>query len=72
MFHLLAQGQCPHDVGEIVSQGVQLKPDLVVAELAAWQPGPFDDALAFFDSLLCRATLIVEGDLSPLNSSRFE
>ena len=35
MFHLLRQSQCPHEVGEIVGQGVKLEPDGIVAEPAA-------------------------------------
>jgi len=35
VFHLLRQGQCPHEVSQIVGQGVKLEPNLVVAELAA-------------------------------------
>ncbi len=60
MLHLLRQSQHPHEVGEIVSQGVKLEPDLVVAEIAARQPGPFDRVLAFLDALLRFAPLIVE------------
>ncbi len=33
VLHLLRQGQRPHEVGEIVGQGVKLEPDGVVAEL---------------------------------------
>jgi hypothetical protein len=62
MLHILGQGQRPHEVGEIIRQGVKLEPGLVVAELAARQPGPLDDVLAFFDPLLRRAPVIVEGD----------
>jgi hypothetical protein len=35
MLHPLRQGQRPHEVGEIVGQGVELEPDGVVAELLA-------------------------------------
>ena len=34
MFHLLRQGQSPHEVTQIVGQGVKLEPHLVIAELA--------------------------------------
>ena len=61
MLHLFGQGQRPHEVGEVVSQGVKLEPNLVVAELAARQPRPFDRVLAFLDVLLRFAPLIVEG-----------
>ena len=32
VFHLLRQRKCPHEVAQIVGQGVKLKPNLVVAE----------------------------------------
>jgi hypothetical protein len=35
VFHLLWQRKRPHEVGEIMCQGVKLKTHLVVAELAA-------------------------------------
>ncbi len=35
MLHLFRQSQRPHEVGKIVGQGMELKPDGVVAELAA-------------------------------------
>ncbi len=35
VLHLLRQGQGPHEVAQIVGQGVKLKPNLVVAELPA-------------------------------------
>ncbi len=60
MLDLLRQGQRPHEVGEIVGQGMKLEPDGVVAELAASQPRPFDGVLAFPDVLLHFASLIVE------------
>ncbi len=62
MLNLLRQGQRPHEIGEIVGQGMKLKPDGVVAEPAARQPRPFDRVLAFLDVLLRLASLIVEGD----------
>jgi len=45
MFDFFRQRQRPHEVGEVVRQGMKLKPDLVVAELAARQPGPLDGVL---------------------------
>jgi len=63
---LLWQSKRPHEVGEIVGQGMKLEPDGVVAELAARQPGPFDRVLAFLDVLLRFAPLIVEGALEIL------
>ena len=44
---LLRQSQRPHEVGEIVGQGVKLQPDGVIAEPATRQPRPFDRVLAF-------------------------
>ena len=61
MFHLLRQRKRPHEVGQIVGQGVKLEPNLVVAELAARQSRPFDRVLAFLDVLLRFAPLVVEG-----------
>jgi len=55
---LLRQGQRPHEVGEIVGQGVKLEPNLVVAELAAGQPGPFEGLFALLDVLLRFASLL--------------
>ncbi len=57
---LLWQSQRPHEVAEIVGQGVKLEPDGVVAEPAARQPRPPDGVLAFFDILLRFTPLIVE------------
>ncbi len=57
----LRQSQCPHEVGQIIGQGMKLEPDGVVAELAARQLGPLDGVLAFLDVLLRFASLIVEG-----------
>ena len=61
MLNLLRQGQRPHEVGEIVGQGVKLEPNGIVAELAARQSRPLDRVLAFLDVLLRLAPLIVEG-----------
>ncbi len=69
MLHLLRQGQRPHEVGEIVGQGVTLEPNGIVAELAARQPRPFDGVLAFLDVLLRFASLIVKG-YHPLGGAR--
>ena len=41
---------------------MKLEPNLVVAELPARQPRPFDRVLAFLDKLFRFASLIVEGD----------
>jgi hypothetical protein len=45
MLHFLRQGQRPHEVRQIVGQGVKLEPNLVVAELAARYGGVFFDKL---------------------------
>ena len=44
-----------------ISQGVKLKPDLVVAEFLARQARPPDGILAFLDMLFRRAPLVVKG-----------
>ncbi len=49
---LLWQSQRPHEVAEIVGQGVKLEPDGVVAEPAARQPRSPDGVLAFLNILL--------------------
>ena len=59
---LFGQGQRPHKIGQIVGQGVKLELYLVVAELAARQPRPFDSVLAFLDVLPRFASLIVESN----------
>ncbi len=51
MLHLLRQSQRPHEVGEILGQGVKLEPEGLVAELAARQASPYDRVLAFLDVL---------------------
>ena len=65
----LGQGQRPHEVGEIVGQRVQLKTHRIGGERAARQSRPLDRVLAFFDPLLARPALVVEGD-DPLHRSR--
>ncbi len=70
MLNLLRQGQRPHEVGEIVGQGVKLEPNPVVAELAARQPRPLDRVLAFLDELLRFASLIMEGHPSLVRKTR--
>ena len=57
---LLRQSQRPHEVGEIVSQGVKLEANGIVAERPTRQPRPLDGVLAFLDELLRLAPLIVE------------
>ena len=60
MLDLFWQSQRPHEVAEIVDQGVKLEPVGVVAEPAARQPRPPDGVLAFLDILLRFTALIVE------------
>ena len=69
VLNLLRQSQRPHEVGEIVGQGVKLQPDGVIAEPATRQPRPFDRVLAFLDALLRFAPLILE-QCHPLGRSR--
>jgi len=47
--HIPESGKILNEVAQIVCQGVKLETNLVVAELAARQPGPFDRVLAFLD-----------------------
>ena len=61
-FSRLEHRQRSHEVAEVVGQRMKLEADGVGGEGAALQPGPFDCPLAFFDPLLCRAALVVEGD----------
>ena len=61
VLHRLRQGQRPHEVAEVVSHGVKLKPDLVVAEFLARQARPPDGILAFLDMLFRCAPLVVKG-----------
>jgi hypothetical protein len=48
-----------HEVSEIVGQGVQPKPRLVVAGAGTGKPCPVGRVLAFLDVLLTRPALIV-------------
>ncbi len=56
----LGQGQCTHEVGEIIGQRMELKPHGVVPEGSARQPGPADRVLSLFDPLLGSAATVVE------------
>ena len=49
MLHITGQGQPTQEVGQVVSQGKQLQPRLVVLERAARELRPFDRILAFLD-----------------------
>ena len=62
VLHFPRQRQRAQEVAEIIGQGIELEPDLVVAELTAGQPRPLDGVLALLDPLFRRATLIVEGN----------
>ena len=57
-------GQCqrPHEVGEVVGECMKLKADGIGDERAARQSCPLYGVLAFLDSLLAGAALIVESD----------
>jgi hypothetical protein len=50
----------PQEVPQVVRQGKQLQPHLVVSEVVATQPRPLDRILALLDPLLRRPTSIVE------------
>src|SRR6476620_8206317 len=54
--------QRPHEIAQVVGEGMELKPHGVGGEGAARQACPFDRALSFLDPLLRRAALIVKGD----------
>ena len=51
MLHITGQGQPPQEVGQVVSQGEQLQPRLVVLEGTAGQLRPFYRVLSFLDPL---------------------
>ena len=52
MLHVTGQGQPTQKVGQVVGQGKQLQPCLVVLERAAGELRPLDRVLAFLDPLL--------------------
>jgi len=56
----LGERDAAQEGGQIVGQGVQLQPDLVVAEPPARQPRPVEGVLPFLDVLLGGAALVVE------------
>ena len=58
----LGQRQPPQEVGQVVGQGEQLQPGLVVLERAARQLRPLHRVLALLDPLLRRAAAVVEPD----------
>ena len=61
MLDRLRQSQGAHEVAEVGSQNVKLKPDLVVAEFPARQTRPSDGILAFHDTMFGCAPLVVKG-----------
>ena len=61
MLHRLRQGQRPHEVTEVVSQDVKLKPYLVVAKFPEREVRPPDGILAFLYKLFHRTPLVVKG-----------
>src|SRR5262249_47248351 len=52
--------QRPQEVGEVVGNGMKLKPHRVCGKCPARQPRPPDRALAFLDPLLARPALVIE------------
>ena len=62
MPHRLGQRQTPEEVGQIVRQGEQLQPHLIIREVVAGKPCPFESVLAFLDLLFRRAAAVVEAD----------
>jgi hypothetical protein len=58
----LRHRQRPHEIGQVVGKGMQLKAHRVGGEGAARQAGPLDRVLAFLDVLLAGAALVIEGD----------
>ena len=57
--HGLGQLDAAQEGGQVVRQGVQLQPHLIVAELPARQPRPAKGVFALFDVLLGGAALRV-------------
>ena len=60
MFHARRQRQPPQEVAQVVRQGKQLLPYLVVHEVVATQPRPVQGQLALLDALLGRAPAVVK------------
>ena len=60
MFHACRQRQSPQEVAQVVRQGKQLQPHLVVHEVVATQPRPVQGQLALLDALLGRAPTVVK------------
>ena len=55
VFHTRRQRQPPQEVAQVVRQGKQLQPRLVVHEVMATQPRPVQSQLALLDALLSGA-----------------
>jgi hypothetical protein len=68
VFDRLGRRQRAQEIAEIVGQRMKLEPD-VGDERPARQPCPLDRAFTFFDPVLARPALIVEGD-DPLGGAR--
>lgn len=60
VLHAPGKRQPAKEIPEIVRQGEQLEPDLVVHEVVARQPCPLNRVLAFLDPLFRRAAPAVE------------
>ena len=58
--HFLGQLDAAQEGGQVVGQGLQLQPDLVVAELPTRQSRPVEGVFAFLDVLLGGAALVIE------------
>jgi len=54
--------QRAHEVAEVVGQHMEPQADGIGSEGTARQPSPLDRTLSLFDSLLCCAAPVVEGD----------
>src|SRR5438309_1720383 len=62
MLHLTRQRQLPQEVPQVIGQGEQLEPRLVILEPATRQARPLQRVLPLLDPLLGRATAVVEPD----------
>src|SRR5262249_40214906 len=56
--HRRGQRQLTQEVAQVVGQGEQLQPGLIVLEPAARQPGPLQGVLPLLDPLLDRPTIL--------------
>lgn len=62
MLHFIRQGQDPHEVGHVVGQSEEMKPDGIAPEPLTGEPGPANRSLALLDPLFRRAPPAVEVD----------